>query len=200
MENLGFQIVVKSNALPVGKRIRAIGSKQMPFATARALTWTAKEAQIELRNRLPDTFVIRRKWVPGGIIITPAKKQSLTARVGSRDDFMAEHATGAKRRPKRTRRMAVKPYESISQVKARSRRARKATGRRKPFVITFASGKSAVVRRKRIKTRYPLEILKLLEREVDIRKRWPFEEQVARVVEKEFPRLFEKSFDQALKD
>lgn len=75
--------------------------RELPFATALSLTWTAKDAQEQVKDDLPDDFTIRRPWVAKGIRIKPARKSarlaSIAAKVGSVDDFMALHQTGGKK-------------------------------------------------------------------------------------------------------
>ena len=68
--------------------------RQVPFATARALTSVAYAARDEVRKELPGRFTLRRPWVARGIAVEPAKKLKPAARVFSRDAFMAAQETG----------------------------------------------------------------------------------------------------------
>ena len=68
--------------------------RQVPFATARALTSVAFAARDEVRKELPGRFTIRRPWVARGITAEPAKKSKPAARVFSRDAFMVAQETG----------------------------------------------------------------------------------------------------------
>ncbi|EDP60943.1 hypothetical protein BAL199_08228 [alpha proteobacterium BAL199] len=68
--------------------------RQVPFATARALTSVAYAARDEVRKELPGRFTLRRPWVARGIAVEPAKKSKPAARVFSRDAFMVAQETG----------------------------------------------------------------------------------------------------------
>ena len=51
-------------------------SKDIPFATAKALTRVAQDAQIEVRRDVQRLFHLRNTWTQQGIRITPAQKLS----------------------------------------------------------------------------------------------------------------------------
>lgn len=100
-------IQVKVNADLVNRRLTDLEQKQLPFATARALTWLAMDVQKEERRELPRRFTIRNTWVAKGIRIKPAKKTRLVAEVYSRDDFMERQEEGGTKRPKQGQHLAV---------------------------------------------------------------------------------------------
>ena len=68
--------------------------RQVPYATARALTSVAYAARDDVRKELPGRFTLRRPWVARGIAVEPAKKSTPAARVFSRDAFMVAQETG----------------------------------------------------------------------------------------------------------
>ena len=80
-----ISINVKSNVKQFTKGLRRIEKKQIPFATARALTWTAQDAQKWLIKKIPSIFNVNKKWwlkqQPTGIKIKPAKKNDLVSSV-----------------------------------------------------------------------------------------------------------------------
>lgn len=79
------------------------GRKQIPFASAKALTQTAISARNKVREGLPKEFVIRRPWTINGIICQTAQKSdwpNITAVVGSRDPYMIMQETGGTKTPK----------------------------------------------------------------------------------------------------
>jgi hypothetical protein len=82
-------IEVESNFREFTENVR-----QLPFATALALTRTAQEIQAEVRAELPQRFTIRNDWVSKGIRIEKATKQNLEATVYSKDAFMVLQETG----------------------------------------------------------------------------------------------------------
>jgi hypothetical protein len=51
-------------------------SKDIPFATAKALTRTAQDAQIEVKRDIGRLFTLRNSWTQQNIKITPAQKLS----------------------------------------------------------------------------------------------------------------------------
>lgn len=81
--------------------------RQIPFATALALTRTAQHAQAELKRGLEKDFTVRSKWVARGIRINPANKRGLAAEVGSRDQFMARQVTGGVKRGEGGKAIAI---------------------------------------------------------------------------------------------
>jgi hypothetical protein len=72
----------------------------LPYATAVALTRTAKRAQTKIRRNLPRRFIIRKKWVGKGVQIKPATKKRHVAVIFSRDEFMVRQEEGGIKRPK----------------------------------------------------------------------------------------------------
>ncbi len=73
------------------KMLNELRTKQLPYASALALTRTAQDVQSTIRAELPEHFIIRRPWVRQGIRIVPARKGDWPAQasqVYSRDWFM----------------------------------------------------------------------------------------------------------------
>jgi hypothetical protein len=80
--------------------------KQIPFAAAKALTVTAQEAQVVVRQGLTGKFILRNKWVNTGIIYQRAEKAdwpNTQAIIGSRDEFMIKQEEGGSVAPKNRR-------------------------------------------------------------------------------------------------
>jgi hypothetical protein len=94
-------ITAHSNASQVAKQFGELANKQMPFAMARSLTWTAQESQKEIQRELPYEFTLRNNWTKQNIRITPAKKNLLLAAVGATDrvDYMGRQQTGGPKAP-----------------------------------------------------------------------------------------------------
>jgi hypothetical protein len=79
--------------------------KQVPFATAKALTKLAVLSRDEVRDDLPEHFRIRSGWVARGIQAVPANKRDWPnpfAVVGVRDQFMELQETGGEKRAERS--------------------------------------------------------------------------------------------------
>lgn len=79
-------------------------AKQAVFASAVALTQTAKDGQNEVLSTLPDTFTLRGKWfAPSnkfGIKIKTARKDDLQSAVYTDADWLLPHETGEDKLPR----------------------------------------------------------------------------------------------------
>lgn len=186
--------------------------KQVNFATARALTLTAKDAQKELTQDLPEIFEDPTPFTKRGLAIIPANKVNLQAFVFVKDiqaGYLARQQVGGQRRPRPGSpillpvRLRTNRYGNI----ARGRIARE---KAKPNVF-FVSG-----RRKRTKHLPPgiyqrpkssgrrrrrpagLKLLVALEQRAQYRPRFQMHERVGRVVLKRFPDHFNDSLRSAL--
>ena len=102
-----MRLKIEHNVEAIAGQLSAFERKQLPYATAVALTRTAKRAQTKVRRNLPRRFTIRNQWVSKGILIKPATKKKPEAVVYSRDDFMVRQEEGGAKRPKSGRHIAV---------------------------------------------------------------------------------------------
>lgn len=95
-------ISIRHNLADVIRDLDDLGRKQLPFAVATALTWTAQEVRDDARARLGDHFTVRSTWVEKSMQIDKAEKKDPdpTARVGSLYDPMALHGEGGTKRSK----------------------------------------------------------------------------------------------------
>lgn len=80
-----MQINVKSNIDDVLRGLQEIRDDQIPFATAKALTDTAGDVQLALREAMPAQLDRPTQWSLGSIYRTMADKRRLTATVGIAD-------------------------------------------------------------------------------------------------------------------
>lgn len=192
------------------ERLDQLRDRSINTATAKALTFTAKDAQLALRTQIPNIFVLRRPWVISGIRIRPANGGHLMATVGSIDKYMERHVIGAGKekypdnalsiRAKRdgngrlaTGGILIKPYGSIGSAPVHTvvrRQLNRIDGqKRKPFHIVTKSGKVLIVRR-RTKKRLPLQTLAVLQESAKINEHWDFLGTVSGVVHARFPHHF----------
>lgn len=181
------------------------------MAGAKALTWTAKDAQKALQTQAGGVFHLRNSWVPRGIRIDPATPGTMNARVGSIDKYMERHVTGQGKRPARsltirgsrdssgrlaTGGLLVKPYGSIAQAPThnvvRRRLKRVDTQKRKTFQIIGRGGSVLLVRRT-TKKRSPLEVMAVLKNQATVTPRWPLQGTVQGVVSARFGAHFERA-------
>ncbi len=189
-------IKIQTNSKEVAKRIGEMATKQFPFATARALTWTVKDAQKEVQRELPFDFTIRNNHVKRGIRITPANKRTLRAEVGSIDDFMALQAEGGIKRPK-GRRLAipVNARRNKKDIIRRPHRPRSILAKKDHFKGRTRSGREAIFKRM---PGHRLSLVYMLEPSARIKPRFNLEKTVNQVVQERFDRLFTLSMNDAV--
>lgn len=95
---VAFTISTSRDLNKLIKYMKAVAENQLPYALALTLTWTAKEMQERIRQRLPEYFTMRGTWVEKSIRIDPARKgPHPVARVGSVYGPMALQATGGEK-------------------------------------------------------------------------------------------------------
>lgn len=203
------------------KRVRDI-NKQVRFAASVAVYETARACAEGVKEDLDKHFTVRKPWIKKGIWVAPSGSKAIRARagkdgalyaeVGTADEFMALQALGGTKRKKgRAMGVPVEVRNPITTVLPPSKwpkallqgngdttkRAKKK--RRLPFLQTLKNGKAAILVRTSTKGRYPLKILYVMEDKVDIRKRWPFREEMERMAPDIFEERFSKAFDMALR-
>ncbi|TAH39280.1 MAG: hypothetical protein EYC70_00410 [Planctomycetota bacterium] len=195
-------------------------TKQLPFATSLALNWLGKDAQAEVRQRLPAIFELRSDWVQRGIQMTPAQKRdwpNSAAVVGSRDAFLVQHETGAVKTA-RSGRLAI-PARGAAVRGAggripRSRKPRALLARRRTFINTIRSGQQklehtgthrsrnaglpAILQRVG-KKRYPLRVIYVLRPRGIIRRTLGMHETVEAVVRARYGAKFRQAIEYALR-
>lgn len=185
------------------RRLKALTGKAR-YAGAKALTFTAKDAQKSLQVEAATKFHLRNSWVLRGIRIDAATPGRMKARVGSVDKYMERHVTGkpkaaAKTLSVRKRRdsngrlstggLLIKPYHSIASApthtKVRSSLKRIGGQKRKPFEIIGRGGTVLIVRRTS-KKRKPLEVLATLKNGANSKPVWNMQRTVQTVVSARF--------------
>lgn len=80
-----ISISVQSDLNRLTRQLDDIARRQVPFATARALTATAKAAQKKLASEISSTFDRATPWIKNSAFATPATKAKLEAIVGIKD-------------------------------------------------------------------------------------------------------------------
>lgn len=106
-----MQLNVMSNVKDFSRYLTKVQRKQVPFATARALTWTAKESQKAIADAMPRTFNVTKKWwlqkQPTGIKVKSAKKAELEAIVYSMAYFLKLQEEGGTKIPMKGRGILI---------------------------------------------------------------------------------------------
>ena len=177
--------------------------QQVPFATAAALTDTAKDAQSGVQDSLSRRFTLRNNWVRSGIRITPANKSTMTAVVGSLEPFMEKQETGGTKTARDHSRVAVPVEAKRSKRDMIPKGQRPGALRGKPKVLSWKG--SNILRRgsgfgilQRVgKARYPLRVLYWLKRGVQIKRRFGFKATVADIVQRRIGPNFLRRLDEA---
>lgn len=174
--------------------------KQIRFATAVALTKTAKQAQTAAIGTIKSNFTIRNNWVEPqnklGVRITPAKKDNLQADVKTNAEFLKKFETGADKLP-RGKRLAI-PTANVRRNKKdiipRSMRP-SALRDKRTFVVNTKSG-PVLFQRKFKGKRSQIVALYNLEPKAKIKRRPSFYMPIERVARANFNR----NFDEAVKN
>lgn len=100
-------ISVKHNIDDVVRNLNDQFRNQVPFATAKALTLTAKSVQAGMRTEMASVFDRPKPYTLGGTYITPATKANQVATVGIKDQasggraqakYLASQISGGARR------------------------------------------------------------------------------------------------------
>lgn len=177
---------------------------QLPFATAVALTKTAKAAQAEIRSQLPERFTIRSAFVERGVRIEAATKNRQQAAVfwrgpsGSRfAESLARQETGGVKRPaKRFLALPRNVKRGASGAVPKSQRPAALLRQKRVFTQDVAGGK--VILRRVSKDAPPRLLFFLMERPAQIPPRFRFRETAANVARRTYRKEFGRAFAKAI--
>lgn len=101
---------VKIDSAPLARKFTRLEKKQLPFATALGLTWTARDAQSAVKQGIVSKFDRPTKFTVEAVYIRAATKEKLEAFVFLRDEatkgtppvkYLAPNVYGGRRRAKR---------------------------------------------------------------------------------------------------
>lgn len=113
-----LRVAFKTNVHELVDWLETMGTKQVPFATAKGLTMTARDVRDVVRADLPKHFTLRSHWLEQGIRFIPAEKRDWPhqkAYAGTRDQFLELQETGGKKRPaKGARNVAIPTAASVA--------------------------------------------------------------------------------------
>ncbi|HIJ48235.1 MAG TPA: hypothetical protein HPP72_09520 [Gammaproteobacteria bacterium] len=193
-------IDVRSNIRDVERQLSRIQRKQVPFATAKALTLTAKDVQKAETVQLVKKLDRPTKFTQNSIAITPAKKSTLEARVFIRD-IQAQYL---KYQVKGGTRAGVGGKIGVPTRNKKLNKFGNIAGRRKGLVkgkkqfIATINGISGVWLRTGGKRNKGVKLMVAFESSVNYEKRFPFYKIAQGVVASKFKKNFEKTLMQAL--
>lgn len=178
-------------------------AKQVRFATAVALTNTAKEGQADVLQALDSSqggaFTLRGKWFnPSnkyGIRVKTARKDDLQSAVMTNADWLIPHETGEDKKP-RGNSLAIPTINVRRNKKDIIIRSSRPRNLKRAFVLTMKkSGQKVLFTRKGRKKKSLLVALYNLTAKANIRKQSTVVEPIKKIVEK---RLF-KNYEIALR-
>jgi hypothetical protein len=206
-----FSMSIESNIKAFTRGLNSVQRRQVPFATARALTWTAQEVQKAIQGEVPRVFNVTRKWwlkqQPTGIKIKPATKAVPVALIYTDAYFAALQEDGGIKYPHKGAGLLV-PSARVPKYGRKSGGAAKVLAGKKILrrggkaggdpIVTLPSGKRGIFRR-RGKKRLPIELLYSFVDTAAIHPRLHFKALAAGVVNRSFASQFHKSLARALK-
>ncbi len=155
------------------KKLDIFQKQQVPYATAMALTWTAKSVQKKIRKKIGSVFTIRKQSFPKSIKIIPAKKNSLVSEVYTKAPFASLQEEGGYKKPKH-KHIAAPVYDSINSLKRRTKTNRPAyvllSVKKKAFIIKTKHGQEIIVKRE-TKRKKPLKFIYSLKSKARIKRK-----------------------------
>ncbi len=183
------------------KNLNDIGKRQVPFAAAKALTVTAKDAQAEVLESLPKQFTLRTAWYkpssPLGFKITPATKTKLQSEIYTRAPFMSLQETGGIKTPKGD--MIAVPTSNVR----RSKKDRILKNQRPSYLLHQAKRRGFIMKQgiwqRTGRGRGTLKLMYALIPKARINPRLHFYQTCGRIVSKRFKENFNKAFADAMR-
>ena len=222
-----MDIAITSNAKALAHAMGDFSGKQIPFATARALTDVAFMAQRKEKGDLGKHLHLRNRFSAGGIQVNPAEKGDWPhayAEVGidEKRSYLVDHVLGGKREGG-THGRAILEDESLrsgsgrvpagKRPKALIERARRAArqaqltgafgGKAKAkvggiVVIDSAKWGGELVLQRMAAGKDGLKLLYAFRKGVTIKREVPFEQTAEQVVAREYRGAFYRRLEQAI--
>jgi hypothetical protein len=185
-------------------------ASQIPFATALALTRTARDARQALKDGLPSHFTIRTKFTASRLRFEPATKRNPVAYVGHLADYMRLQAEGGDK-PSAGTLLGVPTAKLRSEapkgvVRARGKYSPKRLltkkRRREGYFVKALSASGSVGLFRKIGESHAssrLELLYVLAPRVRVDERWPFLETVEATVAERWEPNAKKALERAVR-
>lgn len=197
-------VSVKFETAQFARYLNRVQRKQLPFATAKSLTDTAFDARKHVVDvSWPRAVTVRnRRFMGAAMRVEKATKRTLTARLFDKlgRASVGLHATGGTKRP-RGRSIAV-PTKHVNRTGSgrvrKSQTPRAVLSSSKGFKTRLRSGDEAILQRQGGKKSRRVKVLYTLHPSARIRRRFPFERDVERVVRRRYPQHFIRNMRRAL--
>jgi len=196
-----LELNIASNIKQFERRLNDIEKRQLPFATAQALTATAFDVRKQIVERtFPEAFEVKNKrFIGAAMRVKKATKQTLVASVFDRlgRAQLKKHTTGGIKTP-RGNNIAI-PGRALKRGKSggitKANRPRQLLDKANVVKLRSKSGQDMIARRNK---KGRLEVLYILEPSANIKKSFRFYEDARTVVKKNMPTNFKKSWRRAL--
>ena len=192
-----FTLNVKPNVKEFTRYLDGVQRRQVPFALANALTWTAQDGQSAVMEQIQKVFETRVKWwaknQPTGIKITPAKKDRLTAAVHTNAYFAKLQEDGGIKSPFKAGKLQV-PTDRVPKSRRKAGGVKIILSQKTTF-----STKRGVFRKVGGKKSRRVELLFWKTKTALIKPRFGFRSTVYNTALKVFPDKFSRSLANALK-
>lgn len=201
-----MNIEVRSNFDDLVRYLDAAAAKQIPFVAAVSLTRLAQEGRADVIASLPEHFTLRGTWLQRGIRYRPAEKRAwpkTASWVGSVDDFMEAQEVGGEKRPRSGKHLG-EPFEARPTKEAKvppSKWPGRQLRRKRTFVTTLRRGSrkgSLAVVRRATTEQFPLQVLYVLRKSVQVRPRLGMRETVQATMNAKLPSIFSAELQKAL--
>ena len=177
-----------------------LSKSQLPYATARALTMTAKDVQTEIIRTLPNRFILRSNWYQQsnalGFRVKSATKNNLSAIVGTAADWMPLQEEGGTKIPRG--KMLALPSLNVRRnkrekiVKSQRPRALLASGK------AFIKGDVIYLRYGGKKNKH-LRLMYTLQPKADVHAALHFLETGKKIIDQKFNQNFGTAMNDALR-
>lgn len=220
-------VSITTNASALAHALGDVAGKQIPFATARALTDVAFKVQRTEKSEMAHAMTLRNRFSQGGVQVNPAERSDWPvtyAEVGidERRSYLIDHVTGGKRQGG-THGRAILEEESLrgssgrvpagkrpGALVAAAKRAKQQAGltkafggragkdKRLPFLFFSRKWGNEVLAQRTGDERYPLRIIYAFRKGVSIKREYPFDVIAQREVGRSYYAAFDRRLRQAI--
>lgn len=217
-------VIITTNATQLAHALGDVYGKEIPFATARALTDVAFGVQRVEKSEMARALTLRNKFSQSGVQVNPAERRdwpNTQAEVGieRRRSYLIDHVTGGKR-PGGKHGRAILEQEDLRSKSGRipsgkrpgamieramrakqaqkARRTRGGADKRLPFLFYSRKWGNEVLAQRTGAERYPLRIVYAFRKGVSIKREYPFDLIAGREVNRSYYAAFDRRLRQAI--
>ena len=181
------------------KKVPALFRKQIPFATANALTATARDAKKEITRQLPSVFDRPNPFTKRGIGTQGARKTRLESRVFIKDlqaEYLGIQVAGGVRTPKKRAILIPVDQSLLNQYGNLPRGKTRTLGRQKTVLSTVINGTAGLWR---VTKKKPPKLLVKYVQQANYRPRLPFHRIAEGVGRRRMDRNFRVAMAKAMR-